>query len=109
MDSRAKAKFRRCFRLPYGQFCQLLNLLEEDDRFQRWWKGSCNGAGMAASPLLLPLLGSLRYLGRGWTFDDIEENTAISEEVHRVFFHESTPSTNNPNCDEQPFNPWYDL
>ena len=43
---------------------------------------------MAASPLSLLLLGSLRYLGRGWTFDDIEENTAISEEVHLVFFHE---------------------
>ena len=33
------------------------------------------------------MLGSLRYLGRGWTFDDIEENTAISNEVHRTFFH----------------------
>jgi hypothetical protein len=33
------------------------------------------------------VLGSLRYLGRGWTFDDVEENTAISKEVHRTFFH----------------------
>jgi hypothetical protein len=33
------------------------------------------------------VLGSLRYLGRGWTFDDLEEATGISEEVHRVFFH----------------------
>ena len=33
------------------------------------------------------VLGSLRYLGRGWTFDDIEENTAIGKEVHRTFFH----------------------
>ena len=33
------------------------------------------------------MLGSLRYLGRGWTFDDVEENTAISKEVHRTFFH----------------------
>jgi len=27
------------------------------------------------------------YLGRGWTFDDIEENTGISQETHRQFFH----------------------
>ena len=24
---------------------------------------------------------------RGWTFDDIEENTGISQETHRQFFH----------------------
>jgi hypothetical protein len=40
-----------------------------------------------ASPIELLVLGSLRYLGRGWTFDDVEENTAISKEVHRTFFH----------------------
>jgi hypothetical protein len=26
-------------------------------------------------------------LGRGWCFDDLEEVTSISEEIHRVFFH----------------------
>ena len=34
----------------------------------------------------LLLLGSLRYLGRGWTFDDCEELTAIDQDVHRTFF-----------------------
>jgi hypothetical protein len=34
------------------------------------------------------ILGSLRYLGRGWTFDDVEENTGVSAETHRQFFHE---------------------
>jgi hypothetical protein len=33
------------------------------------------------------MLGSLRYVGRGWTFDDLEEASGISEESHRVFFH----------------------
>ena len=33
------------------------------------------------------LLGSLRYLGHGWTFDDIEECTAVSRDVHHCFFH----------------------
>ena len=27
-------------------------------------------------------------MGRGWCFDDLEEATGISEEVHRVFFHQ---------------------
>ena len=42
---------------------------------------------MKRHPIELLLLGSLRYLGRGWTFDDLEECTGISEETHRVFFH----------------------
>jgi hypothetical protein len=33
------------------------------------------------------VLGSLRYLGRGWTFDDIKESTAIALDVHCIFFH----------------------
>ena len=49
------------------------------------WGKSC--FGIPASPLSLLLLGALRYLGRGWTFDDIEEATAISQEVHPTFFH----------------------
>ena len=34
------------------------------------------------------ILGAFRYLGRGFTFDDLEEVTAISEEIHRCFFHQ---------------------
>jgi hypothetical protein len=34
------------------------------------------------------ILTSLWYLGRGWTFDDCEEATAVSEDVCCVFFHE---------------------
>ena len=30
---------------------------------------------------------SLPTVGRGWTFDDLEEATGISEESHRLFFH----------------------
>jgi hypothetical protein len=46
-----------------------------------------DAVGRECSPIELLLLGSLRYLGRGWCFDDLEENTSISEEIHRVFFH----------------------
>ena len=32
-------------------------------------------------------MGALRYLGRGWTFDDIKEATGVTQEVNRQFFH----------------------
>jgi hypothetical protein len=34
------------------------------------------------------MLVALRYLGGGFTFDDMEEATGISEEVHHTFFHQ---------------------
>ncbi len=37
-------------------------------------------------PVELLVLGSLRYLGRGWTFDDYEESTTIDKDVHCCFF-----------------------
>ena len=33
------------------------------------------------------LLGVLQYLGRAWTFDEIQESTSISREVIRTFFN----------------------
>ena len=38
-------------------------------------------------PIGLLLRGSLRYLGRGWAFDDLEESTGMPEEVHRNFIN----------------------
>mmetsp|Transcript_21879 Transcript_21879/g.28194 ORF Transcript_21879/g.28194 Transcript_21879/m.28194 type:complete len:120 (+) Transcript_21879:606-965(+) len=38
-------------------------------------------------PIELLLLGALRFLGRGWTIDDLEEQTMISQETHRKFLH----------------------
>jgi hypothetical protein len=46
-------------------------------------KKDCTGVMSADIKLLL--LGTLQYLSRGLTFDDIEEATCISAEVHRVF------------------------
>ena len=39
--------------------------------------------GKDLSPLELLILGAFCYLGRGFTFDDLEEATDISKEVHR--------------------------
>jgi hypothetical protein len=57
----------------------------ESKLFHRWCGHKSNNKQV--SPIELLVLGSLQYLGRGWTFDDVEENTAISKEVHRTFFH----------------------
>jgi DDE superfamily endonuclease len=80
-------KFRRRFRMPHSEFKQLLFQLNYDGQFARWKEGSTDAVGRPATPLGLLLLGALRYLGRGLTFDDLEEYTAVAEETHRQFFH----------------------
>ena len=44
-----------------------------------------NAAGIKVAPIELLLLGTLRFLGRGWTLDDLEEQMMISQETHRCF------------------------
>ncbi|CAB9502528.1 Plant transposon protein [Seminavis robusta] len=78
-------KFRRRFRMPYQQFLRMVDWSEDAQVFQRW--RSKDAVGNSSSPLELMILGALRYLGRGLTFDDLEEYTAINEETHRQFFH----------------------
>ena len=73
------------FRVPYEDFLDLLQQMKEDPVFNRWLRK--DAVGKPATPIELLLLGSLRYLGRGWTFDCLQEATAVSEETHRVFFH----------------------
>ena len=80
-------KFRLRFRLPYLQFLELVESIENDEAFRRWHRGSQTANKEPASPISLLVLSSLRYLGRGWTFDDCAESTAISHDVIRVFFH----------------------
>ena len=83
---RFQRKFRRRFRMPYESFRTFCLDARAACWFPRWM--GCDATGKKSSPLELLILGSLRYLGRGWTFDDCEESTAISEEVHRTFFHQ---------------------
>jgi hypothetical protein len=77
--------FRRRFRRPYNEFLELVNMAKESELFQRWL--GFDAVGKAAWPTELMVLGALRYLDRGWTFDDLEESTTISEETHRQFFY----------------------
>jgi hypothetical protein len=43
--------------------------------------------GSPSSPISILILSALRYLGRSWTLDDLQEATCISEEVICVFLH----------------------
>jgi hypothetical protein len=65
--------FRRRFRLPHAEFLKLLEKVKGNmEYFHRY--GSQNARHLGAPlPIELMLLGSLRYLGRGWTFDDLAE------------------------------------
>ena len=77
--------FRQRFRLCHHSFLGLLEELREHKLFKRW--NNPDVTGQPPSNVALLLLGTLRYLGRACTFDDVEEATAISREVIRVFFH----------------------
>ena len=79
-------KFRRRFRLPYDSYRELVSKVREHELFKRW-HGVKEDSLNTPAPLDLLVLCALRYMGRGWTFDDCEESTAISQEVIRVFFH----------------------
>jgi len=72
------------FRLPYPQFLELVEDICSNDLFDQWCGYKSNNKKVLPQELLL--LGSLRYLGRGWTFDDCEESTAIDKDVLRHFF-----------------------
>ena len=84
-DERFVKKFRNRFRLPYDKYKELCSYCSDSELFVRWI--GKDATGRDATPITLLVLGSLRYLGRGWTFDDVEEATAVSKEVHRTFFH----------------------
>ena len=89
--------FRQRFRLPYASYLQILEWVSGDNcdgLFDRWRTEADGFTGRRSkkktSPIELLLLGTLRYLGRGWTFDDISEATKVSRDVHRCFFHAFT-------------------
>ena len=84
-DNNFQKKFRHRFRLPYDKFLEIFAQAKKSPLFRRWT--SFDAVGKESSPIELMILGALRYLGRGWTFDDIEEATTINEETHRQFFH----------------------
>ena len=79
--------FRRRFRMPYSSFQDLVSFAQDHALFERWREGKVDALNQPTTPLPLLILCALRYIGRGWTFDDLTENMGISEEIVRVFFH----------------------
>jgi Plant transposon protein len=84
-DKKFNAKFRRRFRCNFQCYSSILEMVIAEPMFLRWQNN--NATGKLSSPIEICVLGSLRYLGRGCTFDDLEESTSVSEESHRQFFH----------------------
>lgn len=76
--------FRRRFRMPHSAFKDLVKEARIDNWFPDYEKR--NALGDMGVSLDILILGALRYLGRGWTSDDLYEATSVSEEVHRRFF-----------------------
>ena len=83
-NERMHLLFRNRFRLSYTMYKDLLEEISNHELFERWTKK--DAVGDLPSNLALLLLGSLRYLGRFWTFDDVYEANGISREVNRVFY-----------------------
>jgi hypothetical protein len=73
--------------MPYKCFQELVDMVRGSPLFERWREGKVDAVRQRATPIPLLVLCVLRYLGRGWTFDNLSENTGISEEIIRVFFH----------------------
>ena len=69
--------------LTHESSLELLSDINDNYIFSRWKHPDI--CGNEVSNVSLLLLGALRYIGRGFTFDDVDEATAISQEVIRKF------------------------
>jgi hypothetical protein len=76
--------FRRRFRVP---FCVFLEICESIKATHNLPEDKYDAKGQEGIKLSLLVLGSLRMLGSGCTFDAIEELTCVSRVTHRKFFH----------------------
>jgi hypothetical protein len=83
-DVKLKKAFCLCFRLPSKQYLELVQQVQSNKLYDRWCGSKSNNKKVPTVELLV--LGSLRYLGPGWTFNDCEESTAIDKEIHCCFF-----------------------
>lgn len=77
-------QFRKRFHVPYELFEEIV---ADVKRINRIPDDKKDATGQESVILPLLVLGSLRVLATGCTFDAIEELTNVHEETHRVFFH----------------------
>ncbi len=83
-DAKLQKAFQTCFCLPYHQYLELVEMVHKDKLFDRWCEFKQNNKKV--SPVELLVLGSLRYLGCGWTFNNCKESAAIDQDIHHMFF-----------------------
>ena len=82
-STRMENLFRLRFRMPYDSFLRLSHDVSKHNIFQRWSR--TDAVGDKPSNIKLLLLGALRYIGRGWTLDDIYKANGVSVDVNHVF------------------------
>ena len=82
-NGRLAAIFRNRIRIPYASFMSLAQELKQSPLFKRYNSEDC--VGSPSVDLRILLLGTLSYMERSFTFDDLEEATVISRESHRIF------------------------
>ena len=85
-DKKWSKLFRNRFRMPYSAFLDLVNGCKGSDYFVQWQRGKHKYNKQENYPISLLVLTALRYMGRGWTLDNLQENTAVSRETIRFFF-----------------------
>jgi Plant transposon protein len=78
LNSRDGKTFRLRFTVPYPLFKFILTFTE------RWFpQRAYDVCGKETTPVFLKLLGTLRMLGKGCTWDSLYELSGVSAEVHR--------------------------
>ena len=63
-------KFRLRFRMPHSSFVEILHEMKHHELFSQWDSSRKIKNNKKRTPMSLLLLGSLRYMGRGWTMDE---------------------------------------
>jgi hypothetical protein len=82
LNSRDGKFFRNRFTVPYQIFTELLL------RAQEWFpQKKYDVCGRETTPIFLKLLGTLRMLGKGCSWDLLYELSGVSAEVHRKWTH----------------------
>ena len=83
LTDRMRNLFRLRFRIPYESFLSLSEEIIQHPLFEQWTHN--DAVGCRPSNIKLLLLGSLWYLGRAWTLDDVYEANGISINTNRDF------------------------
>jgi len=68
--------------LVFQEICADIKLVNRD------LASRADAAGVESVFIELLVLGSIRVIASGCTFDAVEELTNVHQESHRVFFHE---------------------